>query len=56
MDYLSRRSLLIDAQKRYVLGPDSCRSYFLGLAAGYVSHLALDAGTPRSIPLLVGGF
>jgi len=27
-----------------------------GLAAGYVSHLALDAGTPRSIPLLVGGF
>lgn len=27
-----------------------------GLAAGYVSHLALDATTPRSIPLLVSGF
>jgi LexA-binding, inner membrane-associated putative hydrolase len=27
-----------------------------GLAAGYVSHLVLDAGTPRSIPLLVSGF
>jgi hypothetical protein len=26
-----------------------------GLAAGYVSHLALDAVTPRSIPLLVSG-
>ncbi len=23
-----------------------------GLAAGYLSHLVLDAGTPRSIPLL----
>ena len=23
-----------------------------GLAAGYCSHLVLDAGTPRSIPLL----
>jgi hypothetical protein len=27
-----------------------------GLAAGYVSHLALDAATPRSIPLLTNGF
>ncbi len=27
-----------------------------GLAAGYVSHLALDAATPRSIPLLIAGF
>jgi hypothetical protein len=27
-----------------------------GLAAGYVSHLALDAFTPRSIPLLASGF
>lgn len=27
-----------------------------GLAAGYVSHLALDAATPRSIPLLTGKF
>jgi hypothetical protein len=27
-----------------------------GFAAGYVSHLALDAFTPRSIPLLVSGF
>jgi len=27
-----------------------------GLAAGYVSHLALDAATPRSIPLLKAGF
>jgi hypothetical protein len=27
-----------------------------GLAAGYISHLVLDAGTPRSIPLLVKGF
>jgi membrane-bound metal-dependent hydrolase YbcI (DUF457 family) len=27
-----------------------------GLAAGYVSHLALDAATPRSLPLLVSGF
>jgi hypothetical protein len=27
-----------------------------GLAAGYVSHLALDATTPRSIPLLMGRF
>ncbi len=26
-----------------------------GLAAGYVSHLALDAGQPRSIPLLKRG-
>jgi membrane-bound metal-dependent hydrolase YbcI (DUF457 family) len=25
-----------------------------GLAAGYVSHLILDAGTPRGIPLLTG--
>jgi hypothetical protein len=27
-----------------------------GLAAGYVSHLVLDATTPRSIPLLTNGF
>ena len=27
-----------------------------GLAAGYASHLLLDAGTPRSLPLLVKGF
>ncbi len=27
-----------------------------GLAAGYVSHLALDARTPRSIPLLTSRF
>jgi hypothetical protein len=27
-----------------------------GLAAGYLSHLALDAVTPRSIPLLKRGF
>lgn len=27
-----------------------------GLAAGYISHIALDAGTPRSIPLLTNGF
>jgi hypothetical protein len=27
-----------------------------GLVAGYVSHLALDAITPRSIPLLASGF
>lgn len=27
-----------------------------GLAAGYVSHLALDAVTPRSIPLLSNRF
>jgi hypothetical protein len=27
-----------------------------GLAAGYMSHLALDAVTPRSIPLLTRGF
>lgn len=27
-----------------------------GMAAGYVSHLVLDAGTPRSIPLLTNGF
>jgi hypothetical protein len=27
-----------------------------GLAAGYVSHLALDFTTPRSIPLLTGRF
>jgi len=27
-----------------------------GLAAGYVSHLALDAFTPRSLPLLASGF
>lgn len=27
-----------------------------GLAAGYVSHLALDAATPRSIPLLTAAF
>jgi membrane-bound metal-dependent hydrolase YbcI (DUF457 family) len=27
-----------------------------GFAAGYVSHLALDAVTPRSIPLLTRGF
>jgi hypothetical protein len=26
-----------------------------GLAAGYISHLALDAGTPHSIPLLKAG-
>jgi hypothetical protein len=26
-----------------------------GLAAGYLSHLMLDAGTPRSIPLLTNG-
>lgn len=26
-----------------------------GLAAGYVSHLALDASTPRGIPLFVRG-
>lgn len=27
-----------------------------GLTAGYLSHLVLDAGTPRSIPLLTNGF
>lgn len=27
-----------------------------GMAAGYLSHLVLDAGTPRSIPLLTNGF
>jgi membrane-bound metal-dependent hydrolase YbcI (DUF457 family) len=27
-----------------------------GLAAGYLSHLALDAVTPRSIPILKAGF
>jgi hypothetical protein len=27
-----------------------------GVAAGYASHLALDAMTPRSIPLLTSGF
>jgi len=27
-----------------------------GLAAGYISHLILDAATPRSIPLLAAGF
>jgi hypothetical protein len=27
-----------------------------GIAAGYVSHLALDAASPRSIPLLTTGF
>jgi hypothetical protein len=27
-----------------------------GLGAGYLSHLALDAGTPRGIPLLMRGF
>lgn len=27
-----------------------------GLGAGYLSHLALDARTPRGIPLLVRGF
>ena len=26
-----------------------------GVAAGYLSHLVLDAGTPRSIPLLTNG-
>jgi hypothetical protein len=30
--------------------------FFNGLRAGYVSHLALDAMTPRSIPLLTSGF
>lgn len=28
----------------------------IGAAAGYVSHLALDAGTPRGIPLIARGF
>jgi hypothetical protein len=27
-----------------------------GLAAGYLSHLVLDAGTPRSLPLLTNNF
>jgi hypothetical protein len=27
-----------------------------GLAAGYLSHLILDAGTPRSVPLLTNNF
>jgi hypothetical protein len=27
-----------------------------GLTAGYLSHLVLDAGTARSIPLLTNGF
>jgi hypothetical protein len=27
-----------------------------GLAAGYISHLVLDAGTARSIPLLTNSF
>ncbi len=36
----------------------SCRiaaGLAVGLVAGYLSHLALDAGTPRSIPLLKRG-
>jgi hypothetical protein len=27
-----------------------------GIAAGYVSHLVLDAASPRSIPVLTKGF
>lgn len=30
--------------------------FLVGFVAGYVSHLALDAGTPRSLPLIVRGF
>ena len=30
--------------------------FFNGFTAGYISHLALDAVTPRSIPLLTSGF
>ena len=28
----------------------------IGAAAGYISHLVLDAGTPRGIPLIARGF
>lgn len=28
----------------------------IGAAAGYISHLVLDGGTPRGIPLVVRGF
>lgn len=30
--------------------------FVAGVGAGYLSHLALDAGTPRGIPLLMRGF
>jgi hypothetical protein len=41
--------------------PGSLRLYIaagipIGTAAGYVSHLVLDAGTPRGIPLIARGF
>jgi|SRR5208337_2924115 len=34
----------------------SAAGFVNGLSAGYISHLVLDAGTPRSIPLLTNGF
>jgi LexA-binding, inner membrane-associated putative hydrolase len=59
---------MVDRENTFVTAPDNPLSQFLseveeqlwrflagflnGLAAGYVSHLALDAATPRSIPLL----
>jgi inner membrane protein len=30
--------------------------FLVGFVAGYLSHLALDAATPRSLPLIVRGF
>jgi inner membrane protein len=30
--------------------------FLVGFVAGYVSHLALDAGTARSVPLIARGF
>lgn len=35
-----------------VLAGHAAIGYGVGMAAGYTSHLALDAATPRSLPLL----
>lgn len=57
-DFASRRAVLgagDPLRLLLLLAEVACRmaaGFLNGLAAGYVSHLALDAVTPRSIPLL----
>jgi hypothetical protein len=50
-----------DPVTQFFLGLEELMWHFLaglanGLAAGYVSHIVLDALSPRSVPLLVAGF
>lgn len=50
-------AVAVDGWERFwlmlgILAGHAAIGYGVGLAAGYASHLVLDAGTPRSLPLI----